>query len=258
VIRLNLRRIETAASSIDPVFLDTPQYICPDLSKALGCRILLKIETLNPIRCFKGRGTETMLSRLVKTNGPKAAVCASAGNLGQALAYSGRKRGLDIMVMASSSANPLKLDRMRSLGATVQLVEGQIEEALEAAIIYSKETGAFLVEDSKNLDTCEGAGTIGLELANLPSVLDDVLISLGAGAMATGIGYVMKNRCPDTKVLCVQPENAPAMTRSLIAGYPVDSGPPDTIADGVAGRYCIPEVLTDLRHVVDEALLVSE
>ena len=256
--RLNIDRIEAAAGLIDAQFRDTPQYVCPHLSKALGCRVVLKVETLNPIRCFKGRGTETILARLDATAGPRSVVCASAGNLGQALAYCGSNRGFDVTVTASAGANPLKVDRMRALGADVRLVDGQIEESLEAAVEHSQKTGAFLVEDSKNLDTCEGAGTIGLELSRLPFSLDAVLISLGAGAMATGIGVAMKSRSPDTEIVCVQPQNAPALTRSYLAGEVVESGPPDTIADGVAGRYTIPAVLADLLEIADDALLVTE
>ncbi len=256
--RLNIDRIRTAVGHIDPVFKDTPQYVCPHLSKILGCRIVLKVETLNPVRCFKGRGTETVLAGLEAASGPRSVVCASAGNLGQALAYCGNNRGFDVTVTASASANPHKVERMKALGADVLLVDGQIEEALEAAIDHSARTGAFLVEDSKNLDTCEGAGTIGLELGRLPFPLDSVLISLGAGAMATGIGVAMKSHNPDTKVVCVQPQNAPALTRSYLAGKVVDSGPPDTIADGVAGRYTIPAVLADLIEIADDALLVKE
>ena len=224
----------------------------------LACNVVLKVETLNPVRCFKGRGAETVLSRLEKNGSPKSVVCASAGNLGQALAYSGRKRDFEVTVTASSKANALKIVRMKAFGANVKLVDGQIEEALEVALAHSEKTGAFLVEDSKNLDTCEGAGTIGLELANLPMKLDAVIISLGAGAMATGVGFSIKSRCPNTQVICVQPENAPALTRSYLAGEVVKSGPPDTIADGVAGRYTIPEVLTDLIEIIDDALLVKE
>jgi threonine dehydratase len=256
--RLSIDRIEAAVANIDSVFLNTPQYVCPRLSKVLGCSILLKVETLNPVRCFKGRGTETVMARLAETAGAKAVVCASAGNLGQALAYSAGKRGVDVTVTASAAANPLKLERMKALGANVVLVDGQIEEALEAALDHSRKTGAFVVEDSKNLDTCEGAGTIGLELAKLPFALDFVLISLGAGAMATGIGYALKSRYPATKIVCVQPENAPALIRSFQAGRVVESDPPDTIADGVAGKYTIPEVLADLLEIVDDALLVRE
>jgi threonine dehydratase len=256
--RLSIDRIEAASVSIDSVFKNSPQYVCSGLSSVFGCTVVLKVETLNPVRSFKGRGTETILSNLDKNGSPKSVVCASAGNLGQALAYSGRNRGFDVTVTASSAANPLKIERMKAFGANVVLVDGQIEEALDAALAHSEKTGAFLVEDSKNIDSCEGAGTIGLELSRLPIDLDAVMISLGAGAMATGIGIVMKNRRPDTKVICVQPENAPALTRSFLAGQVVESGPPNTIADGVAGRYTIPEVLTDLLEFADDALLVKE
>jgi threonine dehydratase len=216
------------------------------------------VESLNPVRCFKGRGTEVVLARLQSRGGTTSAVCASAGNLGQALAYGGRLRNFDVTVTTSAAANVLKVEKMRGLGAKVVLVDGEIEAALQAAVEHSKRAGAFLVEDSKNVDTCEGAATIGLELAKLPHQLDAVLVSLGAGAMATGIGYVLQCRRPGVEVVSVQPRNAPAMTLSYQAGRVVDPGTPNTIADGVAGRYVIPEVLDDLLAVANDALLVSE
>ncbi|WP_085026549.1 threonine ammonia-lyase [Ensifer aridi] len=257
-MRPDIDRIEAAAATINQIFLNTPQYVCESLSRALGCRIVLKVETLNPVRCFKGRGTEVVLARLQSRGDTTSVVCASAGNLGQALAYGGRLRNFEVTVTASAAANALKVGKMRALGAKVVLVDGEIEAALQAALEHAERTGAFLVEDSKNLDTCEGAATIGLELAELPYQLDAVLVSLGAGAMATGIGYALKCRRPDVDVVSVQPRNAPAMTLSYRAGRAVDPGAPNTIADGVAGRYVIPEVLDDLLDVADDALLVSE
>lgn len=161
VLRLDLARILLARTQISPVFLDTPQYECEPLSEVLGCRLILKVETLNPTRSFKGRGTETVLTRLQERGTADAVVCASAGNLGQALAFGGRLRGIGVTVVASSAANPLKIERMKALGATVILVDGEIEEALETASQNATETGAFLVEDSKDIGTCEGAATIG-------------------------------------------------------------------------------------------------
>jgi threonine dehydratase len=61
-VRLDLARILLARTQISPLFLDTPQYECEPLSESLGCRLLLKVETLNPVRSFKGRGTETVLT----------------------------------------------------------------------------------------------------------------------------------------------------------------------------------------------------
>jgi threonine dehydratase len=256
-VRLDLDRVLLARSRINPVFLDTPQYECEPLGDVLGCRLVLKVETLNPVRSFKGRGTETVLARLQERGAANAVVCASAGNLGQALAFGGRMRGVGVTVVASSAANPLKVERMKALGANVMLVDGEIEEALDAATRYATETGAFLVEDSKDIGTCEGAATIGVELSTLPD-LDAVLISLGAGAMASGVGFALKSLGRRTEIICVQPENAPALTLALRAGRPIEVGKPETIADGVAGRYVIPEVLDDLSSVVDDAVLVTE
>jgi len=81
-VRLELDRIRAAVAAIDPVFLDTPQYECAALGDALGCSIVLKVETLNPVRSFKGRGTETVMASLAQRPNGMAAVCASAGNLG--------------------------------------------------------------------------------------------------------------------------------------------------------------------------------
>lgn len=257
-MRLDLARILLARTQISPIFRDTPQYECEPLSEAVGCRVILKVETLNPTRSFKGRGTETVLTRLQESGTADAVVCASAGNLGQALAFGGRHRGIGVTVVASSAANPLKIERMKALGATVILVDGEIEEALDTAGKIATETGAFLVEDSKDIGTCEGAATIGVELSELPGALDSVLISLGAGAMASGVGFALKSLREGTEIICVQPEKAPAMTLALRAGRPVEVGAPATIADGVAGRYVIPEVLDDLSSVVDDAVLVTE
>ena len=159
-VRLDMGRIRSAIPRISPVFRSTPQYICEPLGAALDCELILKLETANPIRCFKGRGTETAMARLAESPDLKAAVCASAGNLGQALAYSGKRRGISTSVVGGSGANPYKLERIRALGATVRIVEGDIEDARALARRIAESEGAFLVEDSENLDTCEGAGTI--------------------------------------------------------------------------------------------------
>jgi threonine dehydratase len=255
-VRLDLDRIRAAAPLISPEFRETPQYECEPLSDVLGCRLTLKVETLNPVRCFKGRGTDTVLAHL--PGGDAGVICASAGNLGQALAYSGRRHGVPCTVVASAAANPLKLRRMHALGATVHLVDGDIEVARATARELADRHGLLLVEDSENVDTCEGAGTIGLELVASGRRFDAVLLALGGGALATGVGHVLTRLAPSTAVVGVQPLGAPAMTLSWRAGHVVHTEATDTIADGVAGRHPIPEVLADLLVVADDVVLVRE
>jgi threonine dehydratase len=254
--RLDLERIRSARRVIDPVFLDTPLYECESLGRRLGCVVSVKLETANPVRSFKARGTELVTS-LLTGRGAGAAVCASAGNLGRALAWSARRRGVRAMVVATRHAPAAKLDGIRALGAELELVDGDIEHARERAAQIAQRDGIRLVEDSLDIETCEGAATIGLELAAGPP-FDAVLIALGGGAMATGVGHVLKALRPEVEVICVQPAGAPAMTRSWHARRVVTTDSTDTIADGVAGRHPIPAVLDDLLVVADDAVLVQE
>ncbi|MFC4036674.1 threonine/serine dehydratase [Streptomyces polygonati] len=255
--RLDTARIRAARQVIDPIFLDTPLYRCEALEPGLGCAVSVKLETANPVRSFKARGTELVASQLAG-HGPAAVVCASAGNLGQALAWSGRGRGLDVTVVASRFATVAKLDRIRALGARLELVDGDHELARERAAAIARHDGIRLVEDSLDIETCEGAATIGLELADAAPAFDAVLIALGGGALATGVGHVMKALAPAVEVICVQPLGAPAMTHSWRQRRVVTTDSTDTIADGVAGRRPVPAVLDDLLLVADDAVLVQE
>ena len=254
--RLSLGRIEEAARAIDPVFLRSPQYECEPLGDVLGVRVALKVETLNPIRSFKGRGADWLVSRA--EDGVRL-VCASAGNFGQAMAYSCRRRGLGLTVYASTGASPLKVERMRALGARVVLHGEDFDEAKTEARRAAREAeGARFVEDSLDVETAEGAGTMGLEWLDFPEPLDALLVALGNGAMFNGVARVVKERSPGTRMVAVGAAGAPAMVESWRAGRAIVHDRINTIADGIGVRVPIPEALEDMRGVADDAVLVGE
>jgi threonine dehydratase len=256
-VRLRIDRVRGAVDEIDPLFLDTPALLCAPLGDALGCSMTLKVETLNPVRSFKGRGTETAAA-VAQGEGASRLVCASAGNLGQALAYSGSRRGLPVTVVAASTANPLKLRQIAAFGADIRLIGEDIEDARLAAREIAEADGAYLVEDSLDLATCEGAATIGLELVRDDPDLDVVLVAVGGGAMASGVGYAVRSLADQVEVIGIQPAGAPAMALSWRRGTVVETDSMETIADGVAGRCPIPEVLDDLLLLLDDVVLVGE
>ncbi|MBB6571616.1 threonine dehydratase [Kribbella sandramycini] len=161
-------------------------------------------------------------------------------------------------VVASRFATPAKLERIRALGARLELVDGDHELARERAAAIAASDGIRLLEDSLDLETCEGAATIGLELVESGIPFDVVLIALGGGAMATGVGQVLKELAPGVEVVCVQPAGAPALTLSWRERRLITTETIETIADGVAGRRPIPEVLADLLVIADDAVLVRE
>src|SRR5260370_7124162 len=117
--RLSVERIEQAAGIIDPVFLNSPQFRAETLEQQLGCHVVVKVETLNPIRSFKGRGAEYLMATL---SGRPHLMCATAGNFGQGMAFAARKRGLRLTIFASVAANPLNAERIPALGADLRLV----------------------------------------------------------------------------------------------------------------------------------------
>jgi threonine dehydratase len=256
-VRLRFDRVHSAFGAIDPVFLNTPTMSCAPLGRALGCSVTLKVETLNPVRCFKGRGTEAVAA-VARTKGASRLVCASAGNLGQALAYSGRRRGLAVTVVAARTANPLKLRQIATLGADLRLEGEDIEDARQLAREIAEAGDAYLVEDSLDLATCEGAATIGLELVRDDPQLEVVLVAVGGGALASGLGYVVRSLAGRAEVIGIQPIGAPAMALSWRQQTIVETDRIETIADGVAGRCPIPEVLEDLLVVLDDVMLVRE
>jgi threonine dehydratase len=252
---LSLEQIERAASVIDPVFRNSPQFESEPLSSAIGTNLVLKIETLNPIRSFKGRGADFFVSTLDRS---AKLVCASAGNFGQAMAYACRKRGMQMTVFASVNANPLKLERMRALGANLMLEGEDFDAAKLAAKRHAAQTGARMIEDGLEPRISEGAGTIGIELAGYAQPIDAVLVPLGNGALATGVGRAIKARSPQTRVIAISAAGAPAMEHSWRTQELVVLERIDTIADGIGVRVPIPEAVAEMRHTIDEVILIDD
>src|SRR5690349_10062479 len=116
---LDIHALEAARGGIDPVHLDTPVASNPELEAVLGCRLLAKIETANPIGSFKGRGADWFVATALAPG--EAVVCASAGNFGQGLARACARRGHACTVFVSHAANPLKVDALRRFGADVRV-----------------------------------------------------------------------------------------------------------------------------------------
>ncbi len=250
---ISVDRIREAAALIDPVFLDTPQFDCEPLSKRLGVATVLKVECVNPIRSFKGRGADHLVKKL---GGRQPLVCASAGNFGQGMAYACRKAGVRLTVFAATSANPLKVERMRALGATVVIEGEDFDGAKDAARHYANVRGELYIEDGLLGAIAEGAGTIAMELTR-DAPPDAVFVPLGNGSLVNGIGTWLRHAAPSTQVIAVCAAGAPAMELSWRAGRPV-TAPSATIADGIAVRVPVPEALDIMRATVDEVMLVTD
>ena len=258
--------IRAALATIDPVFTRSPQFVHGGLSARAGRPVVVKVETVNPIRSFKGRGTWHAVRELVGegTIGPdRPLVVASAGNFGQGVAFAGRALGVPTTVFAALSASPIKVARMRALGATVIQDGHDFDAARAAAETHARATGSHLLVDGQDPRISTGAATLALELTEavaagrLPA-LGTAYVPVGNGALIIGVGAWLRSAAPDCRVVGIQADAAPSMTLSWQQGRVVETKSADTYADGIASRVPVPEALELMVGRVDDMRLVSE
>ena len=258
--------IRAARDRIDPVFIGSPQYVHEGLSARLGVPVIVKVETVNPIRSFKGRGTWVVVAAMAGegTIGPdRATVCASAGNFGQGVAYAARAHGVPAVVFCSTHANRAKVERMRALGANVIESGEDFDEARGGSEAYALEYGAELLVDGEDVRISTGAATMAVEVTDaaeagvlpMPAI---AAVPVGNGALINGVGSWLRHAAPDCRVLGVQAQEAAAMTLSWRAGRPIDTDAAATYADGIASRVAIPRAVELMHGRVDDMVTVSE
>jgi threonine dehydratase len=252
---LDIDAIEAARGRIDPAYLDTPVASSPALDAVLGCRLLAKVETANPIGSFKGRGADAFVATVLVPG--EAVVCASAGNFGQGLARACVRRGHACTVFVSRAANPLKVDALRRFGADVRVAGDDFDAAKDAARAHARALGLRFVEDGAEPAIAEGAGTIALEIA-AHHAFDAITVPLGNGALLAGVGSALRRITPAVEIVAVVASAAPAMQHSLREGRVVETPEAATIADGIAVRVPIAGSLDLLRRCCDDVVGVAE
>lgn len=243
---------------VDALFLNTAQFEHEPLSSALGCNLTLKVETANPIRSFKGRGADFFMQKVVEREDPRPLVCASTGNFGQAMAFAGRSHGRDVTVFADLNANTLKIGRIRDLGADVRQVGDDFDAAKAAARAHCEEVGGWMVEDGREPEISEGAGTIGMELTGSGTNYAAIVVPVGNGALINGVARWVKHVSPSTEVVGVSATGADAMAESWRTEQFVERDSVETIAEGIAVRVPVPEALEDMEPIVDDMVLVND
>jgi threonine dehydratase len=258
--------IRAAHASIHPAFTGSAQYVHEGLSVRLGVPVVVKVETVNPIRSFKGRGTWLVVNALAGEGriGPdRAVVCASAGNFGQGVAYAARVLGIPAVVFASRAANRAKIARMRALGAEIVEVGRDFDDSRAGSEAYAREHGAELLVDGEDPRISTGAATMALEVTDaiaaghLPSPVV-ASVPVGNGALINGVGSWLRAAAPGCRVVGIQAAAAAAMTLSWRAGEPIDTDTASTYADGIASRVAIPRAVELMAGRVDDMLLIDD
>ncbi|HMH47633.1 MAG TPA: pyridoxal-phosphate dependent enzyme, partial [Solirubrobacteraceae bacterium] len=255
--------VQAAREAIAAVAVRTPTIACEDLAEAAGGPVALKAESLQATGSFKLRGALAKVAAL----GERAAgglIAASAGNHARAVAQAARLAGVGCEVFMPHDAAVSKVAAVERLGAHVRLGGGSVEEALERAADRAAETGAALIHPFDDRDVIAGQGTIGLELLQDVPNLARVVVPVGGGGLASGIGIALHSDRPEVELVGVQASACAPLLAAL--GDPAASAAPEistaaTIADGIAlkrpGRITLPllrELLSDLRTVGEEQI----
>jgi threonine dehydratase len=258
--------IRSGLASIHPAFRASPQYEHEGLAARAGVPVVVKVETVNPIRAFKGRGTWLAIEGLVgegRIGRDRPVVAASTGNFGQGVAFAARAFDVPAIVFADEYANPVKLERIRGFGARVVLHGRDFDAAREAAAAFVEAEGGHLLVDGQDPRIAAGAATIGVELTDaiaaraLPP-LQTAYIPLGNGALIVGIGAWLRHASPETRIVGVAATGAPSMVRSWEAQQVIETAEAATYAEGIACRVPVPEALEMMVGRIDDLLLVSE
>lgn len=198
--------------------------------------VWFKCEFMQHTGTFKARGA---LNRILacKERGelkPDAGVVvASGGNAGLANAYAAARLGVPATVFVPAAAPPVKVQKLKAIGATVIQGGAEYAEAYQSAVAHARETGAVYCHAYDQPEIAAGAGTVGTELLKQVSGVDTVLVAVGGGGLMAGVAAAVEG---SAQVVGVEPENAPTLHRAFAAGEPVDVAVSGVASDSLGAR----------------------
>ncbi len=218
-----------------------------------GIRLSCKLELMQHAGSFKTRGA---FANLLMHDIPKAGVAAaSGGNHGAAVAYAAFKLGIPAKIFVPSISSPAKIQRIREYGAELVVGGNRYDDALAASEAWVAQSGALAIHAFDQRETLLGQGTIGLELDEQIADLDTLLVAVGGGGLIGGIAAWYGGHI---RIIGVEPEAAPTLTKAMRAGRPVDAEAGGIAADSLAPRRVGEIVFPILTRLMERVVLVSD
>lgn len=240
---------------------ETPLEHAPALSERLGNEILLKREDLQPVFSFKLRGAYNKLVNMPLEARQRGVIASSAGNHAQGVALSAGRLGIDALIVMPKTTPEIKVQAVRSLGGdrvTVELHGNAYDDAYRYALEVAETRGMTFVHPYDDPEVIAGQGTVAREILHqITGDLDAVFVPVGGGGLIAGIAAYVKYLRPETRVIGVEPMDAPSMYEALRTGERVRLDQVGIFADGVAVRQVGEEPYRIASQLVDEVILVS-
>ena len=254
--------VERALALLDTVVRTTPLESCERLSVATGTVVLLKREDIQLCRSYKVRGAYNLLGTLDASHRARGAVCASAGNFAQGVAYACSALGIRGRVFLPTNTPRQKRQRIAAIGGEwieLVLTGTSYDEAAAAARVDAAQTGAVFAHPFDDARTIAGQGTVAVELARAaPDDLSCVVIPVGGGGLIAGMATWLRANRPSVRIVGVEPAGAASMRAALDAGRPVGLEEIDTFVDGAAVGRVGDLTFPIVRDLVDEVVTVDE
>ncbi|HRI60334.1 MAG TPA: threonine ammonia-lyase [Saprospiraceae bacterium] len=253
--------IPAAATRLAGIVRRTPLIRNANLSRRFGCNVFLKREDLQIVRSYKLRGAYNMMSQLPEPVLQRGVVCASAGNHAQGFAWSCKKLGVRGVVFMPVITPRQKVSQTRMFGEDyieIQLVGDTFDDCAAAAKQFTTENNLTFIPPFDDIRIVEGQGTVAAEILAEESKIDFLFMPVGGGGLAAGCGTYFKTFSPQTTLIGVEPEGAPAMHASLKAGHPVVLDKIDRFVDGAAVKRVGDLTFRICSDVLDDVVLVSE
>ena len=247
-------QIQAAYGRLGPHIRRTPTIEVDGADFGLASRALvLKLELLQHAGSFKSRGAfNNLLTRKVP---PAGVAAASGGNHGAAVAFAAMKLGIPAKIFVPSVASPAKIRQIQEYGADLVVGGDRYADALVASEAWIAQSGAMPIHAFDQIETLEGQGTVGLELEQQNDQIDTLLVSVGGGGLIAGVAAWYRGKI---KIVGVEPELAPTLTRAFEAGCPVDAEAGGIAADSLAPRRVGELVFPIARQYVSQTVLVTD
>ena len=215
--------------------------------------LILKLELFQHTGSFKARGALTNL--MTRNVPPAGVVAASGGNHGVAVAFAAHKFNVPARIFVPSIASPAKRQRIEEYSAKLVIAGDRYADSLEASKLWQEKSGAMPIHAFDQMETLLGQGTVGLEFEEQAPELDTLLVAVGGGGLIGGIASWYQGKI---KIVGVEPEAAPTLSKALEAGRPVDAEAGGIAADSLAPRRVGELMFPIAQKFVDRVLLVSD
>lgn len=252
---------EAAAARIADTVKRTQLEYNEGLSLKYNAKIYLKREDLQVVRSYKLRGAYNMISTLDHTQTSRGVVCASAGNHAQGVAYSCKKLNIQGVIFMPEITPRQKIKQTEMFGGDnikIVLVGDTFDDCMKEALAYTAEHQMVFVPPFDNIKVIEGQGTVGVEIyEDLPEA-EIIVMPIGGGGLASGVGSYFKNINPGIKLIGVEPEGAPSMNQALKNGSPVTLDYIDRFVDGAAVKRVGNLTFEYCSDLLDQMLLIPE